>query len=173
MKIYKKFLAILLCVFMIPVMCLLGGCNGKTDIEFPVDEKGYPQSNVVIINDKSYPIELMGDRDADSIADSEIQVKMDENSDILEVILPQALPFNYWSLEEQEYINLRSYSRTSFPIEDKNMLEGISADVQKFQIQVEMNATTEILLKWSNIDEADKLFKDKQEAYLLKIVVSY
>lgn len=115
----------------------------------------------------------MGDRDADSIADSEIQVKMDENSDILEVILPQALPFNYWSIEEQEYINLRAYSRTSFPIEDKNMLEGISADVQKFQIQVEMNATTEILLKWSNIDEADKLFKDKQEAYLLKIVVSY
>lgn len=173
MKIYKKLLAISLCVFVIPVMCLTGGCNGKKDIEFPIDEKGYPQSNVVIINDKSYPIELIGDRDADSMADSEIQVKMDENSDILEVILPQTLPVNDWSIEEQEYINLRSYSRISFPIEDKNMLEGISEEVQKFQIQVAMNETTEILFKWSNIDEADKLFKDKQESYLLKIVVSY
>ena len=53
------------------------------------------------------------------------------------------------------------------------MMEGRSAEVQRFKIQVAMDETTEILLKWSNINEEDKLFKDKKEDYLLKIVVSY
>ena len=28
----------------------------KKEIEFPVNERGYPQNNIVIINDTSYPI---------------------------------------------------------------------------------------------------------------------
>mgnify|MGYP000105725121 FL=1 len=53
------------------------------------------------------------------------------------------------------------------------MIEGISTAVQKFKIQVSTDETTEILLKWANINEVDKLFKDKKEDYLLKISVSY
>lgn len=179
MEIYKKVLVILICVFTIPVMFLLEGCTErsalekKMDIEFPMDEKGYPQSNIVMINNKSYPIEIVGNSHTDSRVDSEIKIKMEEKSDIVEVILPQYLPINYWSIGEEEYKNLISYSRTSFPIKDKYMIEGVSAEVQRFKIQVAKDETTEILLKWSNINEADKLFKDKKEDYLLKIVVSY
>lgn len=158
MKIYKKIFVILICVFTIPAIFLLVGCNGKSvleekmDIEFPLNEKGYPQSNIVMINNKSYPIEIVGNSHTDSKVDSEIQIKMKKKSDIVEVILPQYLPVNYWSIGEKEYINLISYSRTSFPIKDKRMMEGRSA---------------------ANINEANKLFKDKKEDYLLKIVVSY
>lgn len=179
MEIYKKVFVILICVVTIPAIFLLVGCNGKSaleekmDIEFPMNEKGYPQSNIVMINNKSYPIEIVGNSHTDSKVDSEIQIKMGEKSDIVEVILPQYLPVNYWSIGEKEYINLISYSRTSFPIKDKHMMEGRSAEVQRFKIQVAMDETTEILLKWSNINEEEKLFKDKKEDYLLKIVVSY
>ncbi len=179
MEVYKKVLVILICVFTIFVMFLCGGCNeksaldGEMDVAFPMDDKGYPQSNVVMINSKSYPIEIVGNSHIDSKVDSEIQIKMEKKNDIVEVILPKYLPINYWSIGEKEYINLISYSRTSFTIKDKNMLEGISAEVQRFKIQVPIDETTEILLKWSNINEEDKLFKDKKEDYLLKIVVSY
>lgn len=185
MEIYKKILAILICVSTIPAMLLLGGCNEKPtleekmdleekiDIEFPMDEKGYPQSDILMINNKSYPIELVGNSHTASKVDSEIQVKMDKKKDIVEVILPQYLPVNYWSIGEKEYVDLISYNRTSFPIKDKHMIEGISAEVQRFKIRVAMDEATEILLKWSNINEADKLFKDKKEDYFLKIVVSY
>lgn len=179
MAIHKKALVILICIFTIPAMFLLGGCNEssalkeKMEIEFPTNEKGYPQSNIVIINNKSYPMEIAGNSHVDSKVDAEIQIKMDNNSDVVEVILPQYLPVNYWSIEEKEYINLISYDRTSFPIKDEDMPEGISAAVQRFKIQVATDETTEIMLKWSNIDEADKLFKDKKEDYLLKMVVSY
>lgn len=66
MEIYKKVFVILICVVTIPTIFLLVGCNGKSaleekmDIEFPMNEKGYPQSNIVMINNKSYPIEIVG-----------------------------------------------------------------------------------------------------------------
>ena len=62
---------------------------------------------------------------------------------------------------------------TDFPIKNENMVEGPSAAVQKFVLNVAREETSEILLKWANVDEVDKLFKDKKEDYLLKIVVSY
>ena len=189
MAVYKKVLVILLCAFMVPVMFLLGGCSkisvsddkktddkkedNEMDVEFPLDEIGYPQNNVVIINNKSYPIEIADDSHIDSMVDSVIRIKMEEENDIVEVILPQYLPIAGWSIEEKEYINLISYSRIEFPIKDEHMLEGITSVVQKFQLQVAKDQTTEILLKWSNVNEIDKLFKDKKEYYLLKIVVSY
>ena len=171
----KKVLSILLVLITTIVMSVfLGGCNEKNalDVEFPMDDKGYPKSNIVMINDKSYPIELVGNSHTDSKVDSEIQIKMEEKNDIVEIILPKCLPVNYWSIEEKEYMNLISYSRTSFTIKDRDMIEGISAEVQRFKIQVPIDETTEILLKWSNINEGDKLFKDKKEDYLLKIKVS-
>lgn len=176
----KKVLSILLVLaFIIVVPVFLGGCNekapldGETDVEFPMDDKGYPQSNIVMINSKSYPVELAGNSHKDSEVDSEIQIKMEKDNDTVEVILPRYLPINYWSIGEKEYMDLISYSRTSFTIKDENMIEGVSAEIQSFKIQVPMDETTEILLKWSNINEEDKLFKDKKEDYLLKIVVSY
>lgn len=195
MEIYKKVLAVLVCVFTIPVVLFLGGCHErsaleekkeieipvnersvleeKKEIEFPVNERGYPQNNIVIINDTSYPIDIVGHSHIDSKVDSEIEIKMEKKSNIVEIVLPQYLPINNWSIEEKEYVNLISYNKTDFPIKDGDMIEGISTAVQKFKIQVSTDETTEILLKWANINEVDKLFKDKKEDYLLKISVSY
>lgn len=74
---------------------------------------------------------------------------------------------------EKEYLNLVSYSIVDFPIKNENMLEGPSASVQKFVLSLAKGESTEILLKWSNIDEIDKLFKDKKEDFVLKIKVTY
>lgn len=173
-KSFKKVLRILFCAFLLFGMFLLTSCSKESvsenkEIEFPLDDKGYPQKDVVMINDKTYPLELVGE----SHMGSEIEVKMDQDSDIVEIVLPQRLPINYWSLDEKENLNLVSYSMIDFPIKNENMLEGPSPAVQKFVLNVARGETSEILLKWSNVDESDKLFKDKKEDYLLKIVVSY
>lgn len=141
----------------------------KENIEFPLDDKGYPKNNLVIINNKAYPLELVGE----SHMGSEIEIKMDQDIDTIEIIIPQYLPINYWYLDEKEYLNLVSYSIVDFPIKNENMLEGPSASVQKFVFNVARGEASEILLKWSNIDDVDKLFKDKKSDYLLKIKVSY
>lgn len=172
---FKKLLGIFLWAFLLAGMFLLVSCGKesvsekKEDIEFPVDDKGYPQNNVVMINNKAYPIDLVGQ----SQMESEIEVKMDEDSDILEIVLPQRLPINYWSLDEKENLNLVSYSMIDFPIKNENMLEGPSPAVQKFVLNVAREESSEILLKWANVDDVDKLFKDKKEDYLLKIKVTY
>lgn len=131
--------------------------------------RGYPKNNIVMINNKAYPLDFAGE----SLRDSEIEIKMDGDRDIVEITLPQYLPINYWSLDENEYMNLVSYSRIDFPIKDENMLEGQSAFVQKFVLNLASGDSSEILLKWANVDEVDKLFKDKKEDYLLKIKVTY
>ena len=140
MEIYKKVLAVLVCVFTIPVVLFLGGCHErsaleekkeieipvnersaleeKKEIEFPVNERGYPQNNIVIINDTSYPIDIVGHSHIDSKVDSEIEIKMEKKSNIVEIVLPQYLPINNWSIEEKEYVNLISYNKTDFPIKD-------------------------------------------------------
>ena len=171
---FKKVLTILIGSFLLSVMFLLTSCSKEPvsddkEMEFPVDDKGYPQNNVVMINNKAYPIDLVGE----SHMGSEIEVKMDQDSDIVEIVLPQRLPINYWSLDEKENLNLISYIMIDFPIKNENIVEGPSAAVQKFVLNVAREETSEILLKWANVDEVDKLFKDKKEDYLLKIKVSY
>lgn len=171
---FKKLISSLLFVFLISGMFLLVGCEKESvsenkEIEFPLDDKGYPQKDVVMINDKTYPLELVGE----SHSSSEIEVKIDKDSENLEIVLPQRLPINYWSLDEKENLNLVSYSMIDFPIKNENMLEGPSPAVQKFVLNVAREETSEILLKWANVDEVDKLFKDKKEDYLLKIKVIY
>lgn len=170
----KKVLSILFCAFLMSFIFLLTSCSKEPvsddkEMEFPLDDKGYPQNNVVMINNKAYPIDLVGE----SHMGSEIEVKMDQDSDIVEIVLPQRLPINYWSLDEKENLNLISYIKTDFPIKNENMLEGPSTAVQKFVLNVAREETSEILLKWANVDEVDKLFKDKKADYLLKIKVSY
>lgn len=127
---YKKVLAVLVCVFTIPVVLFLGGCHErsaleeKKEIEFPVNERGYPQNNIVIINDTSYPIDIVGHSHIDSKVDYEIEIKMEKKSNIVEIVLPQYLPINNWSIEEKEYVNLISYNKTDFPIKDAKNCRG-------------------------------------------------
>lgn len=173
---YKKVLIILLGALLISFMFLLTSCSKESatvkddkEVDFPLDDKGYPQNNTALINNKACPLDFVGE----SHRDSEIEIKMDENSDALEIVLPQGLPINYWSIDEKEYLNLVSYSRIDLPIKDENMVEGPSASVQKFVLSIPRGESSEILLKWANVDEVDKLFKDKKEDYLLKIKVSY
>ena len=173
---FKKLLRISFCVFLLSGLFLITGCEKESvldkeenKIEFPVDDKGYPQNNVVMINNKAYPLDLA----SESNMGSKIEVRMDEDTDILEIVLPQRLPINYWSLDEKENLNLISYIMTDFPIKNENMVEGPLAAVQKFVLNVARGENSEILLKWSNVDEVDKLFKDKKADYLLKIKVSY
>ena len=173
---YKKFLRILFCTFLLSGVFFLTSCNKKPapvkddkEMEFPLDDKGYPKNNVVMINNKAYPLDFVGE----SHMDSEIEIKMDGDSDLVEIVLPQYIPINYWYLDEKEYLNLVSYSIVDFPIKNENMLEGPSASVQKFVFNVARGEASEILLKWANVDEIDKSFKDKKADYLLKIKVSY
>lgn len=167
----KKNILTLSCIFLIPIMLLLSGCRGAenktTKTDFPLDEKGYPKNDVVLINDKSYPIEIANS----SKGNSEVVIKLEEESDVVDLVVPQYLPINIWSVDEKNILNLILYSKIDFKIEDKDMLEGISNSVQKFQFQVPQGETT-ILLKWSNVNEIEKTFKDKNEDYLLKVVVS-
>ena len=170
----KKVLSILLCTVLMSFLFLLVSCSKEPvaenkEVEFPLDDKGYPKNNLVMINNKAYPLDLVGE----SHMGSEIEVKMDQDSDIVEIVLPQRLPINYWSFDEKEYLNLVSYSMIDFPIKNENMVEGPSPAVQKFVLNVAREEASEILLKWSNVDEVDKLFKDKKEDYLLKIKVTY
>ena len=123
---FKKLLRISFCVFLLSGLFLITGCEKESvldkeenKIEFPLDEKGYPQNNVVMINNKAYPLDL----ESESHMGSEIEVKMNEDSEILEIVLPQYLPINYWSLEEKEYLNLLFYTKIDFPIKNENMVE--------------------------------------------------
>lgn len=151
-------------------MLLLSGCRGAenktTKTDFPLDEKGYPKNDVVLINDKSYPIKIA----KSSKGNSEIVIKLEEESDVVDLVVPQYLPINIWSVDEKNILDLISYSRVDCSIKDKDMVEGISNSVQKFKFQVTQGET--IFLKWSNINEIEKPFKDKNEDYLLKVVVS-
>lgn len=166
----KKILLTLLSVILVPTFLLLVGCskteNQRNNTDFPLDEKGYPKNDVVIVNGKSYPIEIA----KSSKGNSEVVIKLEEESDVVNLVVPQYLPINIWSVDEKNILNLTSYSKIDFKIEDKDMVEGISNSVQKFQFQVIQGET--IFLKWSNINEIEKPFKDKNEDYLLKIVVS-
>ena len=167
----KKILLTLVSVILVPTFLLLVGCskteNQRNNIDFPLDENGYPKNDVVIVNGKSYPLEIV----KSSNRETEVAIKIDKDKDEVEIVVPQYLPINIWSVDEKNILNLTSYSKIDFKIEDKDMLEGISNSVQSFKLQVPQGETT-ILLKWSNVNEIEKTFKDKNEDYLLKIVVS-
>ena len=173
---FKKVLSIFFCAILVSFMFLITGCEKESvlqkeeyEIEFPLDDKEYPKNNLIMFNNKSYPLDLVGE----SNRDSEIEIKMDQDSDLLEIIFPQYFPINYWSLDEKEYLNLTSYSRFDFSIKDEIMVVGQSRALQKFVLSLLRGETSEILLKWSNVNEIDKSFMDKKADYNLKIKVSY
>lgn len=180
MKLGRKFLIVVSSLLMISGLFLFSACGKEESgdekgmgTQFPLDDKGYPKKDVLIINNESYPIDLIGSSHVDSKFDSELVVKMKGESGRLEVALPQALPINYWSIDEGKFIDLLSYRKVDFPIKDEDMTEGDSNTVQKFIFQVDKDGDDQVLLKWSNIDEMEKPFKDKKEDYLLKIKVSF
>ena len=173
---FKEVLSIFFCAILVSFMFLITGCEKESvlqkeeyEIEFPLDDKEYPKNNLIMFNNKSYPLDLVGE----SNRDSEIEIKMDQDSDLLEIIFPQYFPINYWSLDEEEYLNLISYSRFDFSIKDEIMVVGQSRALQKFVLSLLRGETSEILLKWSNVNEIDKSFMDKKADYNLKIKVSY
>lgn len=176
---HKKFFITILCLTLFSSVFLLSSCSNKNsvdhekNVDFPLDNKGYPQNDVVIINGGPHQINLKENSHIAFKANTEIEVKLGEDKNEVEITLPQYLPINTWSVSEENFINLNSYSKTIYPVKDENMLEGISSTVQKFNIEVAEGQTTELFFKWANINESNKLFKDKNEDYLLKIVVSY
>lgn len=169
---YKKTLLSKLFPVLVLSIFLLSACSNKNSpasgevLDFPLDDKGYPKNNLVLVNGKTYPMDLVGEVHTGS----EIEVKRDKERDDLEISLPQYLPINTWSLEEGDYLDLTSYNKIAYPIKKENMLEGISPNVQNFKIQL-LEGGTELVFKWANVNEADKPFKDKQEDYLLKIIL--
>ena len=170
---YKKTLLSKLFPVLVLSVFLLSACSNKNSpasgegLNFPLDDKGYPKNNLVLVNGKTYPMDLAGEVHTGS----EIEVKIDKGREDLEISLPQYLPINTWSLEEGAYLNLTSYNKIAYPIKKENRLEGISPNVQNFKIQLPEGEGTELVFKWANVNEADKPFKDKQEDYLLKIIL--
>ncbi|KGF11675.1 hypothetical protein HMPREF1633_05205 [Tissierellia bacterium S5-A11] len=169
---YKKTLLSKLFPVLVLSVFLLSACSNKNspasgkDLDFLLDDKGYPKNNLALVNGKTYPMDLAGKVHTFS----EIEVKIDKGREDLEISLPQYLPINTWSLEKGTYLDLTSYSKIAYPIKKENMLEGISPNVQNFKIQL-LEGGTELVFKWANVNEADKPFKDKQEDYLLKIIL--
>ena len=142
---FKKVLSIFFCAILVSFMFLITGCEKESvlqkeeyEIEFPLDDKEYPKNNLIMFNNKSYPLDLVGE----SNRDSEIEIKMDQDSDLLEIIFPQYFPINYWSLDEEEYLNLISYSRFDFSIKDEIMVVGQSRALQKFVLSLLRGETT-------------------------------
>lgn len=178
MSFREKMLITTLCLLITLSLFLLSSCTNKQSltseksIDFPLDSNGYPKNDVVIVNGKPYPINLKDYPHEASEFDAKIKIKMQEDTDNVEIILPQYLPINYWSIDESNFLNLNSYVKTICPIKEKHLLEGVSPAVQQFNIQVPEKEISEIYLKWTNINEADKSFTDKDEDYLLKIVIS-
>ena len=170
---YKKTLLSKLFPVLVLSVFLLSSCSHKNELasgeglDFPLDDKGYPKKNLVLVNGKTYPMDLAGEVHTGS----EIEVKIDKGREDLEISLPQYLPINTWSLEEETYLDVTSYSKIAYPIKKENMLEGVSPNVQNFKIQLPEGEGIELVFKWANVNESTKLFKDKQEDYLLKIIL--
>ena len=87
-----------------------------------------------------------------------------KTGDRIEVILPQYLPVNLWSIEEKETIDLTNYNKKELSV--RQDVEGKSAFVQKFTFTMD---DTSILFKWSNVRECGKSFNEKEKDYLLEI----
>ena len=142
-----------------------------TGIDFPKDKKGYPKNDIVMINGKSYAINIAKSLDKKVEKEHEMEIDLKGKDNIVDVALPQWSVINYWSMEES--LSLISNDIIEFPIDTKDMLEGISNRVQRFKIKVADDEKTTLIFKWSNVNEMGKAFKDKKADYILKITVSH
>lgn len=86
---------------------ILSSCNNKnTDtheksVDFPLDDKDYPQNNVVIINGNTYSINLKNNSNENSKVNTKIELKLSDDKKDIEIILPQYLPINSWFFDEK------------------------------------------------------------------------
>ena len=140
-------------------------------IDFPKDEKGYPKNDIVMLNGKSYAINIAKSLDEKVEKEHEMEIDLKGKDNIVDVALPQWSVINYWIMEES--LSLTSYNIIDFPIDDKDVLEGTSNRVQRFKIKVADDEKTTWIFKWSNVNEMGKAFKDKKADYILKITVSH
>lgn len=175
MDLYKRILA---CVLLLVTLTLVG-CNSISDMErnttmdFPKTDKGYPQGNIVMINGKEYPLKNIEEATANSKISYEIELNLKDKAEgTIDVVLPQNSSINLWSIESNERIDLISYNKINCEIKNTDMIEGISSKLQKFQFVVPPEEDTSVSFKWSNVNEIEKSFNDKQESYLLIIKIS-
>ncbi|EJP23070.1 hypothetical protein HMPREF1142_1145 [Peptostreptococcaceae bacterium AS15] len=173
---FFKFLKYVLAFFL--VLSLVVACDSPTnsggkdaDIDFPKAERGYPKSDIVRINGQSYAINIAKSLDEKVEKEHKMEIELRGKDDIVDVALPQWSVINYWSMEES--LSLISNNVIEFPIDTKDMLEGISNRVQRFIIKVADDEKTTLIFKWSNVNEMGKAFKDKKAEYILKISVSH
>ncbi|SHF06827.1 hypothetical protein SAMN02745784_02692 [Tissierella praeacuta DSM 18095] len=171
---------ILIVMFLTTMLIFFVGCSNSNVIEngeqidFPKNDNGYPQGNIVVINGEEYHLDKIEQAIVNSHIEHEIDLKLnDKAEDFVEVILPQNNPISLWSVETKEYIDLVSYSKDELKIEDKNILDGVSANLQTFRFIISKENDVTISFKWSNINEIEKSFNDKVEYYLLKIKISH
>ncbi len=169
MAIYKKILGLFPLMI---VLTMIWGCGNHMDkssesfdiTKFPRDEQGYPKSDIAIINGKEFSLKDLSESYVEDNLDCVIELPDVKTGDRIEVILPQYLPVNLWSIEEKETIDLTNYNKKELSV--RQDVEGKSAFVQKFTFT--MNDTS-ILFKWSNVQECGKSFSEKEKDYLLKI----
>lgn len=170
---------ILVSIFMIVILIFSTGCNNSNGLknqnqtDFPKDDKGYPERNIVIVNGEEYNLDNIEKTAVDSPVQHEIDLELsEEDGNIVEIILPQINPINIWSIENKENVDLVLYSKDELIIEENNMLEGVSANLQKFRFTVPQDEDTYVSFKWANVNEIKKSFDDKKERYLLTIKIS-
>ncbi|WP_454963606.1 hypothetical protein [Filifactor alocis] len=175
MSIYKK---ISIALLMISMIILFVACrnhvklNNKEEVFFPKGDNGYPQNNIVMINGKQYLLKHIETATNNSHVIHEIDLELsDETEGMVEVILPQNNPINFWSIEMNEEIDFISYHKIEFDIEDKDMIDGVSGTLQKFCFIVPQEESTSISFKWANVNEIEKSFNDRDENYLFKIKI--
>ncbi|EFE27711.1 hypothetical protein HMPREF0389_01342 [Filifactor alocis ATCC 35896] len=175
MSIYKK---ISIALLMISMIILFVACrnhvklNNKEEVFFPKGDNGYPQNNIVMINGKQYLLKHIESAMNNSHVIHEIDLELSEETEgMVEVILPQNIPINFWSIGVNEEIDFISYHKIDYPIEDKDIVEGVSATLQKFCFIVPLEKDTSISFKWSNVNEIEKSFNDRDENYLFKIKI--
>lgn len=167
MGIYKRVLVaivILLSVF------LVSACSTKKENEdltskFPLDKKGYPRTDSVIINGNVYNIKDLFLEE--SKVKNEINIKVDQEKNEFELILPMGTSINQWSIEKKDIL-LNEYKRISLSVKDE--LEGVSPYLQVFKFTSDAK---EIRLKYHNINELDKAFDEKDHHCMIILNVSY
>lgn len=168
---------ILVAISLISLLIFAIGCgrNGgekRAQIDFPKDANGYPQRDIVVINGEKYDLDNIEKAIVTSQIKHEINLKLTGKTETLEVILPQNNPINLWSIEDSKYMDLVSYNKEPVTIENKDMLEGASVNLQKFRITIPQDENINLSFKWANVNEIEKSFNDKVENYLLTIKIS-
>lgn len=142
-------------------------------INFPINETGYPQKDIVLINGEIYSLLDIKRAYSESHIEHQIELKKSESTNKIQVVLPRISPIELWSMEENMNIDLISYSKIKLHISDKQMVDGESSEIQKFEFNIDPNNMEDILFKWSNVNETGKSFKDKKANYFLRIKVSH